>query len=127
MSLKEITTEKGHHSPAPSTTESVKESQSVGRCNSLFIIAQNPSLVVFGLIFKIELVDYELGGSKFSHGIEREAQGSSFLAYFNVVCVVAGTGALQLPVIIIFFYTYCTTSSCEKSGKTKKNIFFHLN
>ncbi|KAI7847830.1 transmembrane amino acid transporter protein-domain-containing protein, partial [Circinella umbellata] len=41
--------------------------------------------------------DYELGGSKFSHGIEREAQGSSFLAYFNVVCVVAGTGALQLP------------------------------
>ncbi|KAI9027214.1 transmembrane amino acid transporter protein-domain-containing protein [Phycomyces nitens] len=33
----------------------------------------------------------------FSHGIEREAQGSSYLAYFNVVCVVAGTGALGLP------------------------------
>ncbi|KAI8061790.1 transmembrane amino acid transporter protein-domain-containing protein [Gongronella butleri] len=33
----------------------------------------------------------------FSHGIDREKQGSSFLAYFNVVCVVAGTGALSLP------------------------------
>ncbi|KAI8098715.1 transmembrane amino acid transporter protein-domain-containing protein [Halteromyces radiatus] len=33
----------------------------------------------------------------FDHGVEREAQGSSFLAYFNVVCVVAGTGALSLP------------------------------
>ncbi|KAI9499435.1 transmembrane amino acid transporter protein-domain-containing protein [Zychaea mexicana] len=70
MSIKEITAEKGHHTPAPSTTESVKENQSI--------------------------VDYELGG-KFSHGVEREAQGSSFYAYFNVVCVVAGTGALQLP------------------------------
>ncbi|CAO3611726.1 unnamed protein product [Cunninghamella blakesleeana] len=34
---------------------------------------------------------------KFNHGIERENQGSSLLAYFNVVCVVAGTGALSLP------------------------------
>ncbi|KAI9308426.1 transmembrane amino acid transporter protein-domain-containing protein [Cunninghamella echinulata] len=34
---------------------------------------------------------------RFNHGIERENQGSSLLAYFNVVCVVAGTGALSLP------------------------------
>ncbi|KAF7728580.1 hypothetical protein EC973_005806 [Apophysomyces ossiformis] len=34
---------------------------------------------------------------KFSHGVERETQGSAFLAYFNVVCVVAGMGALGLP------------------------------
>lgn len=34
----------------------------------------------------------------FSHGIDRESEGgSSFLAYFNIVCVVAGTGALGLP------------------------------
>ncbi|KAI8344660.1 transmembrane amino acid transporter protein-domain-containing protein [Chlamydoabsidia padenii] len=33
----------------------------------------------------------------YDHGVERQAQGSSFLAYFNVVCVVAGTGALSLP------------------------------
>ncbi|ORX54027.1 hypothetical protein DM01DRAFT_1335877 [Hesseltinella vesiculosa] len=34
----------------------------------------------------------------FNHGgIDREKQGSSFLAYFNVVCVVAGTGSLSLP------------------------------
>ncbi|KAI9275747.1 transmembrane amino acid transporter protein-domain-containing protein [Phascolomyces articulosus] len=71
MSIKEVMTEKGH-TPAPSTAESIKESASA-------------------------VVDYELGSGKFSHGIEREAQGSSFLAYFNIVCVVAGTGALQLP------------------------------
>ncbi|KAI9023633.1 transmembrane amino acid transporter protein-domain-containing protein [Phycomyces nitens] len=29
--------------------------------------------------------------------IDREGAGSSFLAYFNVVCVVAGTGTLGLP------------------------------
>ncbi|KAI8138387.1 transmembrane amino acid transporter protein-domain-containing protein [Fennellomyces sp. T-0311] len=69
MSIKEFSGEKAH-TPTGSVAESVKECQSV--------------------------VDYELGG-KFSHGVEREAQGSSFLAYFNVVCVVAGTGALQLP------------------------------
>jgi hypothetical protein len=34
----------------------------------------------------------------FSHGVERDEKGgSAFLAYFNVVCVVAGTGALSLP------------------------------
>lgn len=34
----------------------------------------------------------------FSHGVDTRSQGgSSFLAYFNVVCVVAGTGALGLP------------------------------
>jgi hypothetical protein len=34
----------------------------------------------------------------FSHGVDRESEGgSSFLAYFNIVCVVAGTGALGLP------------------------------
>jgi vesicular inhibitory amino acid transporter len=34
------------------------------------------------------------------HGIvdvNRQHAGSSFLAYFNVVCVVAGTGTLGLP------------------------------
>jgi amino acid permease len=30
-------------------------------------------------------------------GIDRSKQGSSFTAFFNVVCVVAGTGALGLP------------------------------
>lgn len=34
----------------------------------------------------------------FSHGVENNGQGgSSFLAYFNIVCVVAGTGSLGLP------------------------------
>lgn len=33
----------------------------------------------------------------FSHGREHSEGGSSFLAYFNIVCVVAGTGALGLP------------------------------
>ncbi|KAI8371331.1 transmembrane amino acid transporter protein-domain-containing protein [Radiomyces spectabilis] len=49
----------------------------------------------------IESLEYNLNEDthsiKFSHGVEREAQGSSFLAYFNIVCVVAGTGALGLP------------------------------
>lgn len=30
-------------------------------------------------------------------GIDRSKQGSSFTAFFSVVCVVAGTGALGLP------------------------------
>ncbi|KAJ8657674.1 hypothetical protein O0I10_006489 [Lichtheimia ornata] len=42
-------------------------------------------------------VDIEYDVGRFNHGIDREGQGSSFLAYFNIVCVVAGTGALQLP------------------------------
>lgn len=33
----------------------------------------------------------------FSHGVDNTEGGSSFLAYFNIVCVVAGTGALGLP------------------------------
>ncbi|KAI8331988.1 transmembrane amino acid transporter protein-domain-containing protein [Choanephora cucurbitarum] len=35
----------------------------------------------------------------FSHGVDADdsKRGSSFLAYFNIVCVVAGTGALSLP------------------------------
>lgn len=32
--------------------------------------------------------------------INREHAGSSKLAYFNVVCVVAGTGTLGLPMVI---------------------------
>ncbi|KAJ1925632.1 hypothetical protein IWQ60_004455 [Tieghemiomyces parasiticus] len=36
-------------------------------------------------------VDHDAGG----HGHERN--GSSFGAYFNIVCVIAGTGTLQLP------------------------------
>lgn len=35
--------------------------------------------------------------NQYAHGVKREAQGSSFLAYFNIVCVVCGMGALQLP------------------------------
>jgi hypothetical protein len=36
--------------------------------------------------------EYEIS---FSHGVEENSKGgSSLLAYFNVVCVVAGTGAL---------------------------------
>ncbi|KAI8880683.1 hypothetical protein K501DRAFT_324893 [Backusella circina FSU 941] len=39
--------------------------------------------------------EYEIS---FSHGVEDNSKGgSSFLAYFNVVCVVCGTGALGLP------------------------------
>lgn len=30
-------------------------------------------------------------------GIDRSKQGSSFTAFYSVVCVVAGTGALGLP------------------------------
>lgn len=40
-------------------------------------------------------VDHDIIG--FSHGVDNSEGGSSFLAYFNVVCVVAGTGALGLP------------------------------
>ncbi|KAI8975790.1 transmembrane amino acid transporter protein-domain-containing protein [Mycotypha africana] len=43
-----------------------------------------------------EETDHEI--ISFSHGVDRDTEGgSSFLAYFNVVCVVAGTGALSLP------------------------------
>ncbi|KAI8382385.1 transmembrane amino acid transporter protein-domain-containing protein, partial [Blakeslea trispora] len=35
--------------------------------------------------------------SNVEFGIDRSKQGSSFTAFFNVVCVVAGTGALGLP------------------------------
>ncbi|KAG1151945.1 hypothetical protein G6F37_010888 [Rhizopus arrhizus] len=42
--------------------------------------------------------EVELDNISFSHGVDTRSQGgSSFLAYFNVVCVVAGTGALGLP------------------------------
>ncbi|KAG0751885.1 hypothetical protein G6F24_013955 [Rhizopus arrhizus] len=42
--------------------------------------------------------EVELDNVSFSHGVDTRSQGgSSFLAYFNVVCVVAGTGALGLP------------------------------
>ncbi|OBZ89732.1 Vesicular inhibitory amino acid transporter [Choanephora cucurbitarum] len=52
-----------------------------------------------------ENVDYMLetvcspaeGSSSIEFGIDRSKQGSSFTAFFNVVCVVAGTGALGLP------------------------------
>ncbi|CAO3600707.1 unnamed protein product [Absidia cylindrospora] len=44
-----------------------------------------------------EVVVDDQSSVHFDHGVERQAQGSSFLAYFNVVCVVAGTGALSLP------------------------------
>lgn len=40
--------------------------------------------------------DYE-HVTQYAHGVKREAQGSSFFAYFNIVCVVCGMGALQLP------------------------------
>ncbi|KAL0080648.1 transmembrane amino acid transporter protein-domain-containing protein [Phycomyces blakesleeanus] len=38
-----------------------------------------------------------VSASTFGHGDDRSNQGSSFTAYFNVVCVVAGTGTLGLP------------------------------
>ncbi|KAG2205167.1 hypothetical protein INT46_003476 [Mucor plumbeus] len=42
--------------------------------------------------------DFEQDKVSFSHGVDRDSEGgSSFLAYFNIVCVVAGTGALGLP------------------------------
>lgn len=42
--------------------------------------------------------DVEHDKVSFSHGVDRDSEGgSSFLAYFNIVCVVAGTGALGLP------------------------------
>ncbi|CAO3597328.1 unnamed protein product [Absidia cylindrospora] len=44
-----------------------------------------------------EVVVEDQPSVQFDHGIDRDSQGSSFLAYFNVVCVVAGTGALSLP------------------------------
>ncbi|SAM05490.1 hypothetical protein [Absidia glauca] len=44
-----------------------------------------------------EVIVEDQSSVHFDHGIERKEQGSSFLAYFNVVCVVAGTGALSLP------------------------------
>ncbi|RCI00656.1 hypothetical protein CU098_009610 [Rhizopus stolonifer] len=37
------------------------------------------------------------GKSAVEFGIDRSKQGSSFTAFFSVVCVVAGTGALGLP------------------------------
>lgn len=39
----------------------------------------------------------EANQDKLQFGIDRSKQGSSFTAFFNVVCVVAGTGALGLP------------------------------
>lgn len=37
--------------------------------------------------------------------VNREHAGSSFLAYFNVVCVIAGTGTLGLPYVRNTFFT----------------------
>ncbi|CEJ00877.1 hypothetical protein RMCBS344292_14920 [Rhizopus microsporus] len=42
-------------------------------------------------------VTTEANQDKLQFGIDRSKQGSSFTAFFNVVCVVAGTGALGLP------------------------------
>ncbi|PHZ08801.1 uncharacterized protein RHIMIDRAFT_241311 [Rhizopus microsporus ATCC 52813] len=42
-------------------------------------------------------VTAEANQDKLQFGIDRSKQGSSFTAFFNVVCVVAGTGALGLP------------------------------
>lgn len=44
------------------------------------------------------IAEIEHEAVSFSHGVDTNNEGgSSFLAYFNVVCVVAGTGALGLP------------------------------
>ncbi|RCH98249.1 hypothetical protein CU098_009402 [Rhizopus stolonifer] len=44
------------------------------------------------------IVEIEHDNISFSHGVDNDSKrGSSFLAYFNIVCVVAGTGALSLP------------------------------
>ncbi|KAG0167512.1 hypothetical protein DFQ28_004182 [Apophysomyces sp. BC1034] len=57
-------------------------------------LTPSASLKDVGSIREISSVEQSI---KFDHGIEREAQGSAFLAFFNVVCVVAGMGALGLP------------------------------
>lgn len=41
--------------------------------------------------------EYNIENKNVEFGIDRSKQGSSFTAFFNVVCVVAGTGALGLP------------------------------
>lgn len=41
--------------------------------------------------------EFEYGDKNVEFGIDRSKQGSSFTAFFSVVCVVAGTGALGLP------------------------------
>lgn len=72
----------------------------------------------------------------FSHGVDTRSQGgSSFLAYFNVVCVVAGTGALGLPYSLkqggwigkeytdCFFYIILLISSRSFYSRFKLVIF----
>lgn len=50
------------------------------------------------LFFLKSIAEIEHETVSFSHGVDTNNEGgSSFLAYFNVVCVVAGTGALGLP------------------------------
>lgn len=41
--------------------------------------------------------EFDYVNKNLEFGIDRSKQGSSFSAFFNVVCVVAGTGALGLP------------------------------
>jgi hypothetical protein len=54
--------------------------------------------ILVKLISKYGIGEVEHENINFSHGIDRESEGGSgFLAYFNIVCVVAGTGALSLP------------------------------
>ncbi|KAI8991521.1 transmembrane amino acid transporter protein-domain-containing protein [Mycotypha africana] len=51
-------------------------------------------------IKSVSEVDYEYGNEGGLIDINRDHAGSSWMAYFNVVCVVAGTGTLGLPVAL---------------------------
>lgn len=53
--------------------------------------------VSFSKLSLLPFKDTESGSVDFQQVTTRTGTGSSFLAYFNVVCVIAGTGTLGLP------------------------------
>ena len=63
--------------------------------------------------------------------VNRNHAGSSFLAYFNVVCVVAGTGTLGLPFALgqggwigILIIILAWTMSIVSASRSHTGIFF---
>lgn len=116
MSIKESKSREGAFMP-PAATPSLKESTYSATGKYRYTLE-----VYFGS-YNSTQDDYE-PAEVGQQGREREQGGSAFLAYFNVVCVVAGTGALQLPVSLenvvwVFMTKFCSLCGtvCTASGR----------
>jgi hypothetical protein len=66
----------------------------------LLVNHQQYNCISFSFLICIIVSEVTLAGTENEYvefGIDRSKQASSFTAFFSVVCVVAGTGALGLP------------------------------